>query len=251
MTAPKPEKQDRSATRAAKKAARKNREPGRLRQMYQVLQMTRRYDPNVVWLLAVAFLVPVIVSIVLALLLAPGNAVGIILYVVAGVLGGLIAFLLVLGRRAERAAYGQIEGQPGAVGAVLKSSLRRGWTASEMPVAVSPRTQDAVYRAVGRPGVVLIGEGPRSRTTRMLDDERRKVARILPNVPVTYLHVGPDADAVPLHKVPRAMNRTGSKKALNKAEIHAVGNRLSSLNRTQLPIPKGVDPMRVRAGRPR
>ncbi len=231
------------------KAPKAPKEPGRLKQMYQVYKMTRRYDPRVVWYLLLAFIIPVAVSILLALLLSGGNVVGMILYIVAGVLAGLLAFLLVLGRRAERAAYGQIEGQPGAVGAVLKSSLRRGWIASEMPVNVSPKTQDAVYRAVGRGGVVLIGEGPSSRTTRMIDDERRKVTRILPNVPVNVIHVGPDADAVPLHRVPRALGRF--KGALNKAEVLAVNNRMSSLGKNGLPIPKGIDPMRARAGRPR
>ena len=79
----------------------------------------------------------------LAFLLSADNVIGFVLYVVAGVLGGLLLLLIILGRLAEKAAYSQIAGQPGAVGAVLKSSLRRGWTASEMPVAVSPRTQDA------------------------------------------------------------------------------------------------------------
>lgn len=231
------------------KAPKPPKEPGRLKQMYQVYNMTRRYDPSVVWYLLLAFIIPVAVSVILAVLLSSGNVVGSVLYVVAGVLAGILAFLLVLGRRAERAAYGRIEGQPGAVGAVLKSSLRRGWIASEMPVNVSPRTQDAVYRAVGRGGVVLIGEGPSSRTTRMIDDERRKVSRILPNVPINVIHVGPDGDSVPLHRVPRALGRY--KRSLNKAEVLAVNNRMSSLGKNGLPIPKGIDPMRARAGRPR
>ena len=233
----------------AVKAPKPPKEPGRLKQMYQVFQMTRRYDKRAVWYLIVAFLVPVLVSVLLAVFLAPDNVIGIVLYIVAGVLAGLLAFLVVLGRRAERAAFGQIEGQPGAVGAVLKSSLRRGWMAGELPVNVSPKTQDAVYRAVGRGGVVLIGEGPRSRTTRMLEDERRKITRILPNVPVNFLHVGPDSDSVPLHRLAGRM--TKFPKALNKAEIYQVSNRISSLGRNSLPIPKGVDPMRARAGRPR
>jgi len=237
------------ARKKEQKAPKPPKEPGRLKQMYRVFKMTTKYDSKAIWFMLAAFLLPVIASVVLALLIAPGSIIGMVLYVVSGVLGGLLAFLIVLGRRAERAAYGQIEGQPGAVGAVLKSSLRRGWTSSEMPVAVSPKTQDAVYRAVGRGGVVLIGEGPKSRTTRMLEDERRKVTRVLPNVPVNFLFVGPDADSVPLHKIPSTMKKF--KRALNKAEIHAVGNRISSLGKNGLPIPKGVDPMRVRAGRPR
>ncbi len=224
-------------------------EPGRLRQMWQVFQMTRRYDKLAIWLLAIAFVVPVVLGIVLARVLSGDNVFGLVLYIVAGVAAGVLAFLIVLGRRAERAAYTQISGTPGAVGTVLKNSLRRGWRASEMPVQVSPRTQDAVYRAVGRPGVVLIGEGPRARTQRMIEEERRTVARMLPTVPVHVLHVGPDEDAVPLYRLARRMN--GFKPAINKAEVLAVSNRLSSLGRNGLPIPKGVDPTRVRAPRPR
>ncbi|HEV7957121.1 MAG: hypothetical protein JWL94_866 [Microbacteriaceae bacterium] len=231
------------------KAPKPPKEPGRLHQMYQVFKMTKRYDSRAVWYLLLAFLLPIGVSVVLAVLITPGSVIGIVLYVISGVLAGALAFLIVLGRRAERAAYGQIAGQPGAVGAVLKSSLRRGWTASEMPVSVSPKTQDAVYRAVGRGGIVLIGEGPKSRTTRMLEDERRKVTRLVPTVPVNMLFVGPDTGSVPLHRIPREMNKF--KRTLNKGEIYAVSNRIGSLGKNNLPIPKGVDPMRVRAGRPR
>src|SRR5690606_23051515 len=137
-----------------------------------------------------------------------------------------------------------IAGQPGAVGAVLKNALPRGWIGNEMPVAVSPRTQDAVFRAVGRGGVVLIGEGPVSRTGKMLDDERRKVQRIVPNVPITLLHVGPDENSIELHRIRASVRKI--RRAINKAEIYAVNNRLSSLGKSALPIPKGIDPLRVR-----
>ena len=116
-----------------------------------------------------------------------------------------------------------------------------------MPVAVSPRTQDAVYRAVGPGGVVLIGEGPQSRTHKMLDEERRRIARVLPNVVISQLHVGPDADSIPLHKLAGRMART--KRTLSKAEVYTVSNRLNSLTSSKLPIPKGIDPTKARAQR--
>jgi hypothetical protein len=131
---------------------------------------------------------------------------------------------------------------------VLKNGLRRSWTGSEMPVVVN-KSQDAVYRAVGRGGVVLIGEGPRSRTQPMLEKERANVSRVLPNVPVHLLYVGPDADATPLTKIVPSLSRF--KRTLTKAEVLAVSNRLASLGRNGLPIPKGIDPSRVRAPRPR
>lgn len=226
------------------------KEPGRIKQMYQVFQMTKRYDPSSVWWMLLGFLAPVVIIVVTGILISGGNVFGIVLWAISGLLAGVLVFLIILSRRAEKAAYSQIKGQPGAVGAVLKSSLRRGWTASEMPVAVSPRTQDAVYRAVGRGGVALIGEGPKSRTTRMIDDERRKVARILPNVPINVIHVGPDEDSVPLHKIASTLGRF--KKKLSKAEVYAINNRVSSLgSKSGLAIPKGIDPSKVRAPRPR
>jgi hypothetical protein len=231
------------------KAPKKPKEDGRLKQMYRVFQMTRRYDPSSQWWMALGFGLPVILGVVLGIILGSDSVFALVLWIVTGVMVGVLAFLIILGRLAEKAAYSQIAGQPGAVGAVLKSSLRRGWTASELPVAVSPKTQDAVYRAVGRGGVVLIAEGPKSRTARMLDEERRKVARILPNGAVHFLHVGPDDDSVPLHKIPGTLRRY--KKALNKAEIFAVSNRMASLTKSSLPIPKGVDPFKARAPRPR
>jgi hypothetical protein len=80
----------------------------------------------------------------------------------------------------------------------------------------------------------------------MLDEERRKVLRTVPNVAVTTINVGPDADAVPLYKVAGALTKI--KSSLTKTEIQAVDNRLSSLQ-TALPVPKGVDPNRIRAPR--
>ncbi|MFZ2963278.1 MAG: DUF4191 family protein, partial [Rhodoglobus sp.] len=68
-------------------------------------------------------------------------------------------------------------------------------------------------------------------------------------VPVTFLYVGPDAESTPLHRLPGALRSL--KPALRKAEILAVSNRLNSLGRNGLPIPKGMDPTKVRAPRPR
>jgi Domain of unknown function (DUF4191) len=224
------------------------KEPGRIRQMWQVFQMTRRYDKAITWYLIVSLLAPAGISVALAILFSGDNVIGMVLYIIAGVLAGVLLGLIVLGRRAENAAYSQITGKPGAVGAVLKSGLRRSWTGSEMPVVVN-RSQDAVYRAVGRGGVVLIGEGPRSRTQPMLDKERANVQRVLPNVPVNLLYVGPDAGSVTLSKIVPALARY--KRTLTKYEVMAVSNRLASLGRNGIPIPKGIDPNRVRAPRPR
>lgn len=230
------------------KPAKAAKEPGRMKQMWQVFQMTRRYDKSAQWWMLGGLLLGLAVGVLVGVLLGGGNVFLLVMWIIAGLFAGVLIAMIVLGRRAEKAAYGQIEGQPGAVGAVFKGSLPRGWSGSEMPVAANGRTQDAVYRAVGRGGVALVAEGPKSRTTRMLEDEKRKITRVLPNVPITVLYVGPDEDSVPLHRLAKQLRRV--KKTLTQPEAIAVVNRLTSLGKA-LPIPKGVDPYKVRPQRAR
>jgi hypothetical protein len=220
--------------------------PGRLKQFWQVFQVTRKADPATVWWMVLGFVVAVLAGVALALLIGGGNVFTIIVYVLLGIVAGVLIATIILGRRAERAAYKQIEGQPGAVGAVLRSTLRRGWRGSEVPVAVNARTRDAVYRAVGRPGVVLLAEGPKGRTQRLVDEERRKVTRVAPNVPISVLRVGTEADSIGLAQINRRLAKLKPK--LTRAEVLAVSNRLDSLS-GGLPVPKGVDPTKMRPAR--
>ena len=64
--------------------------------MVQVFQMTTRYDKSALWMLIVAFVLPIAAGVGLGLLLSRDNIIGLILYIVAGVLGGLLLFLIVL-----------------------------------------------------------------------------------------------------------------------------------------------------------
>lgn len=162
---------------------------------------------------------------------------------------GLMFALMVLTWRAEKAAYAQMEGQQGAVGAVLRNGLRGSWRTNQMPVQMNPKTFDAVYRVIGRPGVVLIAEGPKSRTGKLVNDERVKLSRILPNVKIHVINVGEDEGSVPLRRLSRTIR--GLKNTLTRQEVLAVANRVTSLGSLPANIPKGIDPRRVRPGRPR
>ncbi len=147
--------------------------------------------------------------------------------------------------------YKRIDGMPGATGHIISTNLGRRWQASEMPVGVNPKTQEAVYRAVGRGGVVIIGEGARGRLTRLINDERAKVKRVASGVPVHVLYVGHGDDDVPIAKL--APTIKALPKAIDRTTMAAVIKRIESVSQsvTSLPIPKGVDPMKARAQRPR
>jgi hypothetical protein len=226
------------------------KEPGRIKQLWQIFTLTKKSDKALVPLLILTLVGPLAAGILAAIWISGGSILTLILYIITGLLLSVLLTLVVLGQRAERTAYQQISGQPGAVGAVLRSVLRRAWQASEFPVAVNPRTQEAVYRAVGKPGVVLIAEGPQAKTKKMLDDERRAVLRAVPDIPVHFVFVGPDPGSTPLHKLNKTLK--SFKKSLRKAEVLAVSHRLNSLKSgPNMPIPKGMDPTKARAPKPR
>ena len=202
--------------------------------------MTRRNDPQVVWIMLLAFLAVVAVAFLVGYLLenwVTGLIIGIPL--------GLLAAVFILSRRAEKAAFAQIENQPGASGAAL-GTLRRGWVTQDQPVAVNPRTQDAVFMAIGRPGVVLVSEGPTHRVKPLVEAERKRLTRILPNVTIHVLESGRGEGQVPLNKLAKTMGKM--KNELTKVEVNAVSKRINSLG-TRLPIPKGIDPYKARPDR--
>ncbi|TQJ40610.1 uncharacterized protein DUF4191 [Arthrobacter sp. SLBN-112] len=227
-------------TRKPKEA--KAKKPSRLKQIGEVFTMTRRHDPMVPWLMLLAFLGVVAVSFLVGFWLDNW-----ITGLIIGIPLGLLAATFILSRRAERAAFAQIENQPGASGAAL-GTLRRGWITEEQPVAVNPRTQDAVFRAVGRPGVVLVSEGPSHRVKPLLDAERKRLARILPNVPVHTIQTGHGEGQVPLSQVAKKMGKM--KNELTKLEVSTVSKRIASMG-TRMPIPKGIDPYKARPNRGR
>src|SRR6476660_2371634 len=218
----------------------KAKKPSRLKQIGEVFQMTRRHDPMVPWLMLLAFLGVVALSLLVGFLLDNW-----ITGLIIGIALGALAATLILSRRAERAAFAQIENQPGASGAAL-GTLKRGWVTEDQPVAVNPRTQDAVFRAVGRPGVVLVSEGPTVRVKPLLDAERKRLARILPNVTVHVIESGRGEGQVPISQVAKKMGKL--KNELTKTEVSTVSKRISSLG-NRLPIPKGIDPYKARPDR--
>ena len=232
--------------------AKKPKGPGRLAQVRSVFVAAKSVDPQIGWWMALAALGVLVVAAVVGLLLGGGWKL-----VYALVLGVPLAFLaatIVLSRRAERAAYTRIEGQPGAVGAALKS-IRRGWYIQEEPVAAdAQRATDLssaalVYRALGRPGIVLIAEGPAGRAQKLLVAERRKVERVASGVPVTLLRIGDGAgdDEVPIRKLASRVQRM--KPVLTQDEVAVVNKRLRSIGGVRPPLPKGVDPTKARVDR--
>jgi len=233
---------DPSSTAAPKK-------PGRIAQLRTVLQQSKALDPKIVWWMAGAFV------LTLAVIVGIGWLVNWPVY--AAILGlplAALAATIVMSRRAEGAAYAKLEGQPGAAGAAL-TSLRGGWFTSSEPVAVegarSGSMADAalVYRAVGRPGVVLVAEWPEARAQRLLLAEKKRTERVAPGVPVTVYRVGSGKEegVVEIRKLTSKVQRMRA--TLSKDDVLKVNQRLRALGGVKLPVPQGIDPARARPDR--
>ncbi|WP_347350081.1 DUF4191 domain-containing protein [Intrasporangium sp.] len=225
----------------------KQKKPGRIAQIKQVYKVSKQSDPNIGWWMLLSFLGTFAVFLIIGFVLRSPFFLGF-----TGVLCGILAATIVMSRRAERAAYRSIEGQAGAAGAAL-SSIRKGWYTDREPVAADvARPGDVssaamVYRALGRPGVVLVGEGPTGRVQKLLAKEQKRVERVAPGVPVITMVVGADDGQVPLNKVASRVQRL--KPAITKDEMSLVNKRLKSLGGIRPPIPQGIDPTRARLDR--
>lgn len=204
-------------------------------------RITARSYPWLKWVLAAIVVVSIAANILIALL-TQGS---LVLWTLTGVMTGILLSMLLLSYYAPRAMYTQIEGTVGAVYAVL-SQIKRGWIVYEQPVNAT-REQDLVWRIVGRPGVVLISEGPASRVQPLLAAERKKIHRVVQNVPVHVIQVGTGEGQVRLPDLQSRLRKL--KNVLTREEVPSVSQRLNALTSRSAPIPKGVDPNRVRMNR--
>jgi hypothetical protein len=216
--------------------------PGRLAQIVQTYKMTREADRTIGLVLAAVGIVTFGVILALGFLIDHPIYAGIL-----GVLLAALAMAVVFGRRAERAAFGQLEGKPGAAAAVLQNV--RGWTVT--PAVAMNKSQDVVHRAVGRAGVVLLAEGNPGRVKNLLANEKRKVNRVVYDVPVHDFIVGTGEGELPLKKIRTTLLRLP--RTLSGPKTTEVNDRLKALGdlMSNMPLPKGPMPrgMRLPKGR--
>ena len=220
----------------------KQKAPGRFSQIWQIWKLTAETDKTAVPLALAGGVGAIALSLVLGFV-GGGSAIGLIVWSVLGLVAGAVTFSAILSRKAEKVAFGRIEGQPGAVGAILGTVLKRGWSGSEEPVSVNAKTQDLVYRLSGRGGIVIIAEGHRSSVSRLVEEEKRRLGNIASGVPTTVLWVCNDEHSVKLRQIGPTIFKL--KRVVKSAELGEINKRLSTM-RLNVPVPKGIDPTRVK-----
>jgi hypothetical protein len=205
----------------------------RIARFVEAWQQLRQLDDKaLVWVVAGAF-IGVLVGAGLTALLFPNPFAIVILGLMFAGLGAMMAFNL----RLQKAQYAAIEGQLGAAAAVL--NIMRGQWFVTPAVAVNAK-QDLVHRVVGRPGIVLVGEGSPQRVKGLLAKEKKRLSRVAGEAPVTVLVVGTAEGQVPLNKLQRHLAKLP--RELKKGDVPKLERKLKPLDRG-MPIPKGIDPM--------
>jgi len=212
-------------------------ESGRIRQMRQAYRLTKKTDPNLGLILLLTFVIFAGIAALLSILTFGTSIFGIIVTSIFALFVGTLGVLIVFGRRAEKSAYLQIEGQPGAAAGALQM-LKRGWNVK--PAVAVTKNQDVVHRVIGRPGVILVGEGNPVRVAQLLGVEKKKHSRVVgEDIPIIDVIVGRGEGQVPLAKLNNHVRRY--KKNIKPAQMTEVINKMKALDamRPQVPMPRG------------
>ena len=206
-----------------------------LKQIRMVAGLVRKANPRAMPIVIGSGVGTLVIFVVIGLLIGPAA-----LLIPLGVLLGVLVSTILFGRFAQSAQYSAIEGQPGAAAAVLEN-MRGNWTVT--PAIAANRNMDVVHRAVGRPGVVLVGEGSPNRLASLLAAEKKRVARVAYEVPIIEFQVGNGEGQVPINKLQRKIMRLP--RQLKPDAVSDINHRLKALQ-PSLQAPKGPLPRNIR-----
>ena len=195
---------------------------GRLKQIRMVAKLVNQQNKRALPITAAVALGIIVVFVLVGLFTSLGA-----FLIPVGVLLGLSAAMILFGRFAQQAQYSAIDGQLGAAAAVLQN-MRGDWTVT--PAVAGNRTMDVVHRAVGRPGVVLVGEGVPTRVAGLLSAERKRTERVAHGVPIHEFQVGSGEGQVPVSKLQRKI--TTLPRTLRPTAVSDLNYRLKALQPT-------------------
>lgn len=218
----------------------------RLKQIGQVFSFTARQDRWFVPLVIAAVAIPVAVTVLLVLL-----GLGLI-WIPIGVMVTLLAVLIVLNLRSNAAMMNAAEGQPGAAASIMEN-LRGDWRVR--PAASSTTQFDMIHIVIGRPGVILLGEGQAQRVRGLMGQEKRRLSKVIGNAPMYDYIVGTEEGELSIRKLRTTMLKLP--RNLTGKDVNALDKRLGALlARPQMPkgaIPKNMRPAKgaFRQQRPR
>ena len=207
----------------------------RLRQIGMVFSFTAKRDKLFVPLVIAAVLVPLLVGTLLVILGLGW------FYLILGVTTALLLVMIVLSVRSNKAMMIEAERQPGAAASIVEN-MRGDWRVT--PGLASTTQMDFVHLVIGKPGVILLGEGNPSRVRGLLGQEKRRLAKVIGSAELRDFVIGRDEGQVPIAKLRVTLMKLP--RTLTGKDVNALDLRLKALTaRPQMPkgaIPKNMRP---------
>ena len=208
--------------------------PGRIKQIRMIAKVLRQANPKAL---------PIVFGAAfgtLALFIVIGLVIGQLWFMIPlGILAAVAVGMIVFGQVAQRTQYKMLAGQPGAAASVLEA-MRGNWTVT--PAVGGNRNLDLVHRVVGRPGVILVSEGPSARVGPLLGAEKKRISRAAQQVPIYDLQVGEEEGQISIGKLQRHLMKLP--RNLTKGQVMELNDRLRALPQSMQmpkgPIPKGA-----------
>ncbi len=207
---------------------------GRIKQIGMVFAFTAKRDKLFVPLVAGAVTLAIAITVVLAIFWGP-------LFIAVGVMLVLLAVLIVLNLRANKAMMNEAEGQPGAAASIVEN-MRGDFRVT--PALASTTQFDFVHLVICRGGVILLGEGNPSRVRSLIGQERKRLSKVIGSADMRDFMVGKGEGEIPIQKLRMTLMRLP--RTLAAKDVNALDKRLKALSaRPQLPkgaIPKNMRP---------
>lgn len=228
----KPSKQEAKAAKAAKRAESRERRG----QLWRVFKTQIREDKRLLPYLLLTLIGSAGLVTLLSWLAGMAWWIGLIFGVIIGVMLALIVFA----RRVQRSVYLQAEGTPGAAAWALQNNLKGRWRVT--PTVAGTTHLDAVHRVIGRPGIILVGEGAPHRVKPLIAQEKKRIARVVGDTPIYDVVIGTEEGQVRLRKLNSFLMRLP--RNISATVVGQLDTKLASLasRGPQLGLPKGPMP---------
>jgi hypothetical protein len=223
--------QDKEAAKQAKKAKRAASK-ARRGQIFEAFKMQRKEDKALIPWMAGAIVV--IAGVVFGIGFIFDIQWALLPF---GIVLGLLAAMIIFGRRVQKTVYSKADGQPGAAAWALEN-LRGKWKVT--PTVAATTQLDAVHRVLGGPGVILVAEGAPHRVKTLLAQEKKRVARLIGETPIYDVIIGHEEGQISLKKLQGYLMKLP--RNLKPAQVDALEAKLAALGSRGAAMPKGPMP---------
>src|SRR5262249_36351002 len=158
------------------------------------------------------------------------------IWIPIGVMAGLIGTMILLNLRSQKAMMAEAEGQPGAAASIIET-MRGDWRGS--PASASTPPFAMVPPVIRPPRAILIAEGNPSRVKGLINQEKRRLVKVIGTADLRDYQIGNNEGQIPLNKLRTTLMKLP--RTITGKDVNALDKRLTALS-ARPQMPKGAIP---------